>query len=66
LTVAAGLTTGRLRARSKLHAFNRYEVKYLVDVSEVDSLRQVLAARLDRDAEYGVWSLYYDTPGLRF
>ena len=55
-----------LRAPSRLHAFNRYEVKYLVDVSEVEPLRRVLAARLDRDAEYGVWSLYYDTSGLRF
>jgi hypothetical protein len=59
-----------LRAPSRLHAFNRYEIKYLVDVSAVAQLRDDLAQRLDHDeqgdAGYGVWSLYYDTPQLRF
>jgi hypothetical protein len=60
-----------LRAPSKLHAFNRYEIKYLVDRSMVDELRHELAARMDLDAYaagggYGVWSVYYDTTGLRF
>jgi hypothetical protein len=59
-----------LRAPSRLHAFNRYEIKYLVDVSTLTQLREDLAARLAPDeqgpAGYGVWSLYYDTPQLRF
>jgi hypothetical protein len=60
-----------LRAPSRLHAFNRYEIKYLVDRSMVDELRHELAARMDLDAYaagggYGVWSVYYDTPQLRF
>ena len=60
-------TAGRsLRAPSELHAFNRYEIKYLVDVSAVDDLRRRLAERLDHDADYPVWSLYYDTQRLRF
>ncbi|WP_246278424.1 polyphosphate polymerase domain-containing protein [Phytohabitans rumicis] len=60
-----------LRGPSRLHAFNRYEIKYLVERSLVDVLREELAARLDLDTHaagggYGVWSVYYDTPGLRF
>ncbi|MGW0435941.1 VTC domain-containing protein [Micromonospora sp. NPDC003197] len=60
-----------LRAPSKLHAFNRYEVKYLVDASLVPALRDELAKRLDPDSHganggYGVWSVYYDTTRLRF
>jgi SPX domain protein involved in polyphosphate accumulation len=60
-----------LRAPSRLHAFNRYEIKYLVDTGEVASLHRELADRLDPDRHcgasgYGVWSVYYDTPALRF
>lgn len=60
-----------LRAPSRLHAFNRYEIKYLVDQSLVDDLRRELAERLDLDryaagGGYGVWSVYYDTAALRF
>jgi Short repeat of unknown function (DUF308) len=52
-----------LRAPSKLHAFNRYEIKYLVDRSMVGELRHELAGRMDLDAYaagggYGVWSVY--------
>lgn len=57
---------GSLRAPSELHAFNRYEIKYLVDVADLEVLRRHLVGRLDPDAAYGVWSLYYDTPQLRF
>jgi hypothetical protein len=62
---------GALRAPSPLHAFNRYEIKYLVDRTLVGTLREELAARLDVDqyaagGGYGVWSLYYDTERLRF
>ena len=60
-----------LRAPSRLHAFNRYEIKYLVPSAVVPVLREQFAARLDADSHggtsgYGVWSVYYDTPQLRF
>ncbi|MEV4492327.1 polyphosphate polymerase domain-containing protein [Micromonospora coxensis] len=60
-----------LRAPSTLHAFNRYEIKYLVETTKVPALRAALAARMARDAHggdrgYGVWSVYYDTTDLRF
>ncbi len=60
-----------LRAPSRLHAFNRYEIKYLVDTALVAPLREEFARRMDADSHggdggYGVWSVYYDTPGLRF
>ncbi|TDC61852.1 polyphosphate polymerase domain-containing protein, partial [Streptomyces hainanensis] len=56
---------------SRLHAFNRYEIKYLVPVTEVAPLRDELARRMEPDTNcpvggYGVWSVYYDTPALRF
>ncbi|UED87474.1 polyphosphate polymerase domain-containing protein [Streptomyces profundus] len=55
----------------RLHAFNRYELKYLVPASQVDEIRQEIAARMRPDGHagahgYGVWSVYYDTRGLRF
>jgi len=58
----------RLRAPSRLHAFNRFEIKYLVDAADIPLLRHELATRLDPDVTggYGVWSVYYDTPQLRF
>ncbi|GAA1012583.1 VTC domain-containing protein [Acrocarpospora pleiomorpha] len=61
----------RLRAPSTLHAFNRYEIKYLIDVDQVESLRQEMERRLDRDQHcpdegYNIWSVYYDTRRLRF
>ena len=60
-----------LRAPSRLHAFNRYEIKYLIDTSMLDDLRAEMETRLDRDAHsgpegYGIWSVYYDTRQLRF
>ncbi|MEW1892652.1 polyphosphate polymerase domain-containing protein [Streptomyces sp. NPDC085659] len=56
---------------SRLHAFNRYELKYLVPVEQAAELRDELGERMDRDLNspvggYGVWSLYYDSPELRF
>ncbi|MFI6744019.1 polyphosphate polymerase domain-containing protein [Nonomuraea sp. NPDC050451] len=61
----------RLRAPSRLHAFNRYEIKYLVDTAEAAGLREEIEQRLDRDRHsgdqgYGIWSVYYDTRQLRF
>ncbi|GIJ50598.1 VTC domain-containing protein [Virgisporangium aliadipatigenens] len=60
-----------LRAPSKLHAFNRYEIKYVLPSAAVPELRAELAGRLDLDSHgvsggYGVWSVYYDTRDLRF
>ncbi|EXG82444.1 polyphosphate polymerase domain-containing protein [Cryptosporangium arvum] len=60
-----------LRAPSRLHAFNRYEIKYLVPVDRLDDLRDEFHSRMDADshggsAGYGVWSVYYDTTDLRF
>jgi hypothetical protein len=60
-----------LRAPSTLHAFNRYEIKYVMPADAVPALRTELARRLDVDSHgvsggYGVWSLYYDTSDLRF
>src|SRR5688572_5539744 len=61
-----------LRAPSTLHAFNRYEIKYVMPAVAVPRLRAELARRLDVDSHgaggrgYGVWSLYYDTRDLRF
>ncbi|MGW1182621.1 VTC domain-containing protein [Streptomyces drozdowiczii] len=60
-----------LHVASRLHAFNRYELKYLVPVEQAAELRDELGERMDRDLNspvggYGVWSLYYDSPELRF
>lgn len=62
---------GGLRAPSRLHAFNRYELKYLVPSDQVGDIRAELTERMQRDAYagprgYGVWSVYYDTSRLRF
>ncbi|MGC5341573.1 polyphosphate polymerase domain-containing protein [Streptomyces sp. DT171] len=63
--------TRALRVAGRLHAFNRYELKYLVPVERAAGIRDEMAERMDRDPHspvggYGVWSLYYDTPQLRF
>lgn len=60
-----------LYVASRLHAFNRFELKYLVPVEQAAAIRDELGERMDRDLNspaggYGVWSLYYDTPQLRF
>jgi SPX domain protein involved in polyphosphate accumulation len=54
-----------------LHAFNRFEIKYLVPSTALPALREQIERRLDRDSHgtddgYGVWSVYYDTRDLRF
>ncbi|WP_291478689.1 polyphosphate polymerase domain-containing protein [Corynebacterium sp.] len=61
----------QLRAPSKLHAFNRYELKYLVPEDRVPAIREELTHRMTPDPHsgprgYGVWSVYYDTDKLRF
>ncbi|GAA0905732.1 polyphosphate polymerase domain-containing protein [Virgisporangium aurantiacum] len=60
-----------LRAPSALHAFNRYEIKYLVPSDQLSDVRDELHPRLDPDQHggadgYSVTSLYYDTRQLRF
>lgn len=68
---SSGSAGDNLRAPGKLHAFNRYELKYLVPVGQLDELREELTERMVRDPHagpqgYPVWSVYYDTPALRF
>ncbi len=63
--------TGYQQTASRLHAFNRYEIKYLLDEMKVPALREQLAAHMSADpysprGGYPVTSLYYDTPDLRF
>ncbi|AQA01339.1 vacuolar transporter [Mycobacterium sp. MS1601] len=63
--------TGYQQTASRLHAFNRYEIKYLLDEMKIPALRDALAARMSTDpfsprGGYPVTSLYYDTAGLRF
>ncbi|MFC3232735.1 polyphosphate polymerase domain-containing protein [Streptomyces nitrosporeus] len=63
--------TPPLHVASRLHAFNRFELKYLVPVDQAAEIRDELSERMDRDLNsppggYGVWSLYYDSPQLRF
>ena len=64
-------TGHKLRAPGKLHAFNRYELKYLVPEDKVPAIREELNRHMMRDpyagpTGYGVWSVYYDTSNLRF
>ncbi|WP_420881476.1 polyphosphate polymerase domain-containing protein [Rhodococcus sp. (in: high G+C Gram-positive bacteria)] len=63
--------SGYLRTASSLHAFNRYEIKYLAAERDVPRLREALAAHMASDefspvGGYPVTSLYYDTRNLRF
>lgn len=60
-----------MNSYSMAHAFNRYEIKYLIDEMAVPALREELAARMDTDPHsphggYPVASLYYDTDTLLF
>jgi hypothetical protein len=63
--------TGYEETASRLHAFNRYEIKYLIDELKVAELREELEARMEADpysplGGYPVTSVYYDTDDLRF
>lgn len=54
-----------------IRAFNRFELKYLIDFEQIESVRADLASRLQPDphqpdGSYPVWSLYYDTPDRKF
>ncbi len=62
---------GYQQTASRLHAFKRYEIKYLVDELTVPTLRRALEERMATDVHspvggYPVTSLYYDTRDLRF
>lgn len=62
---------GYQQTASRLHSFNRYEIKYLLDELKIPALRDELAARMGTDpfsprGGYPVTSLYYDTADLRF
>ena len=68
---SAPTTTDRTTTASRLHAFNRFEIKYLVAEDRADELRTELRRRLDDDAHstdggYPITSIYYDTPQLTF
>lgn len=63
--------TGYQQTASRLHSFNRYEIKYLLDELRVPELREELSRRMGSDpfsplGGYPVTSLYYDTADLRF
>ncbi len=64
-------STGYQNTASRLHSFNRYEIKYLLDEFKIAALREELARHMDQDrfsphGGYPVTSLYYDTQDLRF
>ncbi|MCF8589095.1 polyphosphate polymerase domain-containing protein [Gordonia liuliyuniae] len=63
--------SGFRETASRLHSFNRYEIKYFIDELDVPALRDELAEHMDTDPHsptggYPVTSLYYDTQSLRF
>ena len=63
--------SGYQQTASRLHAFNRYEIKYLLDEFKVPALREELTRHMGSDpysphGGYPVTSLYYDTADLRF
>ncbi|MCC2336095.1 polyphosphate polymerase domain-containing protein [Cellulomonas wangsupingiae] len=69
--VATVASTARTDTASRLHAFNRFEIKYLVPQTQADEIRAELGRHMDEDAYsgasgYPITSLYYDTRGLRF
>ena len=43
----------RLREPSSMHAFNRYELKYLVPTDQIEPVRQELTQRMQRDPHAG-------------
>ena len=68
---AAGATSARTATASRLHAFNRFEIKYLVPQDRAEELRAELRRHMDDDAYsgdrgYPITSVYYDTARLTF
>lgn len=70
-TVSGAPLNSAAGTASALHAFNRFEIKYLVPQSEIPLLREELRGHLDTDehaddGSYSVTSVYYDTAELKF
>ncbi|UZN01628.1 polyphosphate polymerase domain-containing protein [Cellulomonas sp. S1-8] len=64
-------TADRTATASRVHAFNRFEIKYLVPEERAEDLRNELRRHMDQDAHsgpsgYPVTSVYYDSPHLTF
>ncbi len=57
-------------ASSTPHRFNRFEIKYVAELSQAAALRADLRSRLEVDTQgapdgiYPIWSLYFDSPDL--
>lgn len=68
---AGAASSARTATASRLHAFNRFEIKYLVPQDQADELRVELRRHMDDDAYsgdrgYPITSVYYDTARLTF
>ncbi|MFD6133954.1 polyphosphate polymerase domain-containing protein [Isoptericola sp. NPDC060257] len=68
---AGSASSARTATASRLHAFNRFEIKYLVPQDQADELRAELRRHMDDDAYsgdrgYPITSVYYDTARLKF
>lgn len=64
-------SSARTDTASRLHAFNRFEIKYLVPEDQADELRAELRRHMDDDVHssdggYPITSVYYDTQHLKF
>lgn len=69
--VSSAASSARTDTASRLHAFNRFEIKYLVPQDQADELRAELRRHMDDDAYsgdggYPITSVYYDTQHLKF
>jgi SPX domain protein involved in polyphosphate accumulation len=69
--VSSTASSARTDTASRLHAFNRFEIKYLVPQDQADELRAELRRHMDDDAHsgaggYPITSVYYDTQHLKF
>ncbi|MHC1781251.1 MAG: polyphosphate polymerase domain-containing protein [Anaerolineaceae bacterium] len=55
-----------------IRTFNRFELKYIIQMREAQEFRQALMSYLtpdehgDKNGTYSVASLYFDSPGLRY
>jgi SPX domain protein involved in polyphosphate accumulation len=69
--VSSTASSARTDTASRLHAFNRFEIKYLVPEDQAGELRAELRRHMDDDAHsgaggYPITSVYYDTQHLKF
>lgn len=68
---SSAASSARTDTASRLHAFNRFEIKYLVPQDQADELRKEFRRHMDDDAHsgaggYPITSVYYDTRHLKF